>query len=500
MSAFTSRPLPEVDNTLAGTVAVAPTQVDPPWWHPLRSTFVFLLVPALIVFVPRLFGATLPVPLLYVLAAVCGAIMAVRALSNPELLLATFILYLPFSRTYAAAIAPGINGTNVLYALVIVAWIATVVREKRPFFVAMPFSRLVTIWAAISILSVFTAMSTMGVSYITTSRLPQVKAWCDQFFVFFAMLNLIRNGAAARRMAVYMMLGTLLVLISGFFEWQDKRYYDRIDKARLLGPQQQPNDFGAFIVYGFGIPGALILCHMWRVRTWLLATPVLYVAARVLLATFSRGAVLGMGALAAALLLVRGRILAASIALIGALVVQVAPEVLPASLSARMSQTTSESDGELDKSSQTRLVLWDAAIQITLDYPIFGTGFATFPKIKDQYASIPTVESDNHNMFLFICSQMGLPALFVFLLIFARMAYIGACVHKHEHEPFGKAIGLGAVGTAAGTLAINMFGSRMTDAEVMAYVWITIAVLSHLWRENQARQAGPAEPPAQVTR
>jgi hypothetical protein len=500
MSAFTPRPAAEVDHTLADVEPATSTQAEPPWWQPLRSTFTFLLVPALIVFVPRLFGTTLPVPLLYVLAAVCGAIMAVRALSNPELLLATFILYLPFSRTYAAAIAPGINGTNVLYALILVAWIASAVRNKRPFLMAMPFSRLVSIWAVLSVLSVFTAMTMMGVSYITDDRLPQVKAWCDQFFVFFAVLNLIRNGAAARRMAVYMMLGMLLVLISGFMEWQDKRYFDRIDKARLLGPQQQPNDFGAFIVYGFGIPGALVLCYMWRLRTWLLATPVLYMAARVLLATFSRGAVLGMGALVAALLLVRGRVLAASISIAAALVVQVAPEILPASLSARMSQTTSETDGELDKSSQTRLILWDAAMRITLDYPIFGTGFATFPKIKDQYASMPTVESDNHNMFLFICSQMGIPALAVFLLIFIRMAYIGARVHKHESEPFGKVIGLGAVGTAAGVLAVNMFGSRMTDAEVMAYVWITIAVLSHLWRELEARRAVPAAPPDHMTR
>ncbi len=320
MSAFTPRPVAEVDNSLADVAPVTPPQAEPPWWKPLRSTFVFLLVPALIVFVPRLFGSALPVPMLYVLAAACGAIMAVRAISDPELLLAAFILYLPFSRTYAAAIAPGVNGTNVLYALVIVAWIASVVRDKRPFLIPMPFSRLVTIWALLSLLSVFTAMMTMGVSFITANRLPQVKAWCDQFFVFFAVLNLIRNGAAARRVAIYMMLGVLLVLISGFLEWQDKRYLDRIDKARLLGPQLQPNDLGAFIIYGFGIPGALVLCYMWRLRTWLLATPVLYIAARVLLATFSRGAVIGMGALVAALLLVRGRILAGSIALIGALV------------------------------------------------------------------------------------------------------------------------------------------------------------------------------------
>ncbi len=455
-----------------------------PWWRPLRSTFIFFAIPALLVLVPALFDSPLPTEALYVIAAGCGVAMAWRALSDPEWVLAAFILYLPFSRAYAAAIAPGVNGTNVIYALVALAWIANVVRNERPFFAPMPFTRLVLFWAVLSLTSVVTAMITNGPGFITATRVPSVKAWCDQFFVFFAVLNLIRNGAAARRMTIYMMLGLLLVLVTGYLEWEDKRGYDRIEKARLLGPQQQPNDFGAFIVYAFGIPGALMLCYIWRLRTWLLAVPVLYVSARVLLATFSRGAVVGMGGLAAGLFLVRGRVFTAALAASAALVIELAPELLPESLSVRMGQTTASSDGELDKSSQTRLILWDAAIRITLENPIFGTGFRTFPTIKGQYTSEPTVESDNHNMFLFISSQMGIPALIVFLLIFARMGYVGAYLHRHASDAYGKVIGLGAAGTAAGVIGVNMFGSRMTDIEVMVYVWVTIAVISHLWAEH----------------
>jgi O-antigen ligase len=136
--------------------------------------------------------------------------------------------------------------------------------------------------------------------------------------------------------------------------------------------------------------------------------------------------------------------------------------------------------------------LWNAAIAITLDNPILGTGFQTFPEIKSQYTATPVVESDNHNMFLFISSQMGLPALIVFLLIFARLAYVGASLHKNAIHPFDKVIGLGGVGLAAGVMAINMFGSRMTDAEVMGYVWITIAVIAHLRKEQLAQVPEPA--------
>ena len=488
MNDFIPRRVAEIGTALADGVPLATGQAEPPWWQPLLSTFKFFAIPALIVLVPRLFGSTLPVPALYLLALVCCLLLAKRALSDPELILATFILYLPYTLTYAATIAPGVNGTNGLYALLILAWVARSVREQRPFFTPMPFTGLVKTWAILSLISVATAISTMGLGFITNGKLPDIKGWCDQFIVFFVVLNLIRDGAAARRVAVYMMVGTLLVICSGFTEWLDKRHYDRIDKARLLGPQNQPNDLSAFIVYGFGIPGALIICYMWRLRTWVVATPMLIVTARVLLATFSRGGLIGMGAVVAALLLIRGRVLFATIAVAGTLLVQVVPEVLPDSMNARMSQT-SEPSGELDKSSQTRLILWNAAIAITLENPIFGTGFHTFRVIKGMYTEIPVHESDNHNMFLFICSQMGLPTLFVFLLIFARLAYVGVSLHKHALHPFDKAIGLGGVGLAAGVMSINMFGSRMTDTIVMGYVWITIAVISHLRKEQLARQA-----------
>lgn len=465
----------------AAPAATAPADAN--WWRPLVGTTLFFMIPALVLFVPRLAGSPLPVGALYAIAAGCGLVLALRVFSDPEWILATFVLYLPFSRIYIASVAPGVNATNVLSVLVILAWIGVVVRDKRPFFQSLPGNRIMGLWAALSLLSIVTAMLHQGAWFITTNRLPNVKAWIDQFFVFFAVLNLIRNGAAARRVAVYMVVGTVLVVMFAFNEWLDKRWLSSIEKARLLGPQQQPNDLGAFIVYGLGIPGALVLVHLWRIRTWLVATPLLYMSARVLLATFSRGAVIGLAALVAALLAVRGRVLAMVLAIVGAVAIQVVPEVLPESLQARMSQTTNEDDGELDKSSQTRLILWDAAIKMTLDYPLLGGGFQTFPVMKDQYATEPTRENDNHNMFLYIASQMGIPALIVFLVLILRMAWIGLQVHRSGNDSFARTIGLGAIGTAAGVLGINMFGSRMTDVAVMAYVWITLAVVIHLWRE-----------------
>lgn len=455
------------------------------WTGPLWGTLAFFAVPAGLLIIPAALGLQIPVPLLYFVAAIAGSVLAVRSISNPEWLLAAFVLYVPFNRIYVVPIAPGVNGTNALLVLLLFAWSLRVSREGRPVFAAMPFSRLVAWWALLSTGSVITAIWTMGLNFIADDRLPQVKAWIDHFVMFFAFINLIRDGAMARRVAVYMMAGTLLVTLFSFDEWTEKRFLDRIDKARLLGPQLQPNDLGAFLVYGMGVPAALLLNNLFRLRALFgLGIPLL-VLARVLLATFSRGAFIGAGLLASVLFLVRGKILFAVIAVAGMILVNVAPEVLPTAFTDRMGQTNSDDNGKIDKSSETRLILWKAALEVTADNPLFGAGFATFKAIKGRYTEVDVEEADNHNMYLYICSQMGIPTLVVFLLIIAYMFARAAKLHSRAADPFARAFGLGAAATAAGVLGINMFGSRMVDMNVMAYVWITIAVLSHLQVESQ---------------
>ncbi len=490
---------PDSDRSGESTDGAVTQALEQDWWRPLVGTGLFLGVPALLILLPKIAGAGTPVSVLYLVAGVAGLVLALRSMSNPEWLLATVILYLPLSKTDVAPLAPGINGTNVLEVLLLMAWAFQSRRTaltRDPSQPPLPFTRLVMWWAVLSFGSMITAMVNYGPWFITADKLPRVKAWLDQFIVFFAVLALVRDSGRAKRVAVYMAVGLTIVVMFSFNEWLEKRWYDRIEKARLLGPHQQPNDLGAFIVYAFGIPGAWVLFRMWRLRTWLIATPVLYMAARVLLATFSRGAVLGMGALTAMLLLLRGRILAAVLAASAALVVQVAPELLPESLTARMSQTQDEDSGELDKSSQTRIILWNAAWKIMKDYPVTGAGFMTFPVLKDSYAELPTLESDNHNMYFYIGSQMGLPALAVFVALLLGMAYTGARLYWKSPDEGIRIIGLGCAASAAGCAAINVFGSRMVDIGVSAYVWIMLAMLARLWALHLDGERAKAAQPA----
>ena len=93
-------------------------------------------------------------------------------------------------------------------------------------------------------------------------------------------------------------------------------------------------------------------------------------------------------------------------------------------------------------------------------------------------------------MFLFIGSQMGIPALMVFVLIFAKL-FIEGLRLSNIPDRIARTIALGCCALVVGFFAINMFGSRMVDICVNAYVWITIAVFAHIINEQRVASLGP---------
>ncbi|MBI3899531.1 MAG: O-antigen ligase family protein [Gammaproteobacteria bacterium] len=456
------------------------------WGGPaLRSTLWFLAAPACFAVAIMLFHLKLPSFVLYGFAGVFGLALFKRCLQDPEWLLAVFAIYIPLNRIYVVPIVPGINGTNLLLLLLLFCWLIRAIREDRSLFTSMPNTKLVGLWAVISSISVVTSLLTLGFSR-ASDHFGDFKAWIDQFIVFYAFLNLIRDGRMARRVVVYMMLGTLVVILFGIQEAIEKEGLASIEKSRLLGPQMQPNDFGAFLVYNAGPFLALFVVYFRRIRAWPLF---LYLAtmAKLLIMTFSRGAYIGMALAGLAAGYLRGKLFLLFWALVAVGVLAAMPQLIPASIVDRMAQTkdSSGAHGEMDASSEHRLVLWKAAIEMTLESPILGKGFKAFPAFKDQYTEYYVREADNHNMYLYICSQMGIPALVIFLLLLIKMYRLGGRLYRKGTEPFMRIIGMGAAAMVVAVLAINMFGSRMVSIEVDGYFWIMLAVLAHLWVEHE---------------
>jgi len=459
------------------------------WAGPqLWSTLGLLAIPATLAALVALLDLQLPAALLYGVAAAFGAILLYRMRRDSETLLALVVCYLPLSKSYVASIAPGINATNILEVLLLLAWLLQSTRSRQHQVAPRTDSRVVALWAALSVLSMVTETLRVGPSEFFSVHAENAKAWMDQFVVFFAFLNLIRDGKMARRVAVYAMLSSVFVLALGFVEWLDKRDIDNMERARLLGPQLQPNDLGGYLAYSAGPFLGLLLCNLTRIRGWLLA-PYFLLLVRVVLATFSRGAYLGLGVAAVCAAFARGRLFFAAAALALAATVTQFPSVVPQSLMERLGQTTATANEQesYDKSTETRLTLWNAAIDMTLENPILGKGFGSFATLKWKYTETTVEEADNHNMFLYISSQMGIPALIGFVLVILRMMQLGVNLFRRCSDNFGRSLGLGGVAMAGSVIGVNMFGSRMVDIGVSVEFWVYLAVLAVMWQQMRVR-------------
>ena len=101
-------------------------------------------------------------------------------------------------------------------------------------------------------------------------------------------------------------------------------------------------------------------------------------------------------------------------------------------------------------SDYSRVVLWKRALNIIGDFPITGSGIGTFWKISPIYQDFSVSEfkdyyENAHNYFLQFASDLGLPALLIFLsiLFFTYKAGFRVSSQVPEVAPFVKGLLLG---------------------------------------------------------
>ena len=99
------------------------------------------------------------------------------------------------------------------------------------------------------------------------------------------------------------------------------------------------------------------------------------------------------------------------------------------------------------QSDYSRVVLWKRAINIIRDFPITGSGIGTFWKISPIYQDFSVSElkdyyENAHNYFLQFASDLGLPALLIFLsiLFFTYKAGFRVSSQVPEVAPFVKGL------------------------------------------------------------
>ena len=225
--------------------------------------------------------------------------------------------------------------------------------------------------------------------------------------------------------------------------------------GRAGGPITDPNDF-ALLLSG-AIPLAVyFVAHSRRYRVlWASAMVILASAS---LATFSRGALVGLAVVFLWAVLSR-RI---SLPTVSAVVIAVAAvaAVLYVSYRPLINERLVQKQYVADANVASRMVFWSAAVRMTLDHPIVGVGPARFGEVSPQYLlNDPIVLQDPvvHNSYLEILVESGPAALALFLCllgsvwrILRRLRREAVAVHDRD-------------------------GRRLIDALQASFIWTLVA-------------------------
>jgi len=459
-----------------------------PEWSGLRPIVLFLMFPATFAIAMASTGGGWPPVLMYGIAALLGLYVAFSAFRGVELVFACMVFYIPFQKTFAISIAPMVNGTNGLILLGLFASVMRIAERRQFLFGWPPGTTLMVAFGVLSMGSAFTVMRLPGgLPYLMYEEFLNYKSWVDQFLIIFIALCCIRDVQTAKRVWVYLCIGSMAVVLHTVPEFIDKMDRSTIDKSRLLGPHIQANNFGGFVAYSSLPICALFVVYIRQIRAWLV-TPYLLVMLKILISSFSRGAYLAFAAgglfvgylKSGRFLLFWGLFAVATVAIF--------PQVLPESVLARLDSLTEDkvagaAPKQLDKSSEVRLIMWRAASRMILENPILGKGFKAFPKLKSEYTEQYVHESDPHSMYLYIGSQMGLPAMVLFLYILGFATFLGLMLARSKVDRFSRAIGIGGAAAAVCYAIICVFGSRAVNADFTMYFWTYFIVMGVLYRD-----------------
>lgn len=148
-----------------------------------------------------------------------------------------------------------------------------------------------------------------------------------------------------------------------------------------------------------------------------------------------------------------------------------------------------------DQTSQTRLLLWEDAIEVTNRHPVLGIGYeAWMPYYIYSYGSIRSRPQVVHNIFLQASSELGYTGFFVLLMmIFWTFRMNSRTRRRMKRLPDGDYLYYMSLGLDAGLVGFMVAGFFVTVL-YYPFFWVNYAMTAALFlvARDKARAAGRA--------
>lgn len=376
----------------------------------------------------------------------------------------------PFGDLIGAAV-PG--GVRLVGLLLFAAWLVRILVDRRP--VALRHPALVCAGLLATVVLASATVNPNGAAGFEVAG-----RYASYLAVLVVLVDTMRTSLPARRVAMVFLASSTAAAVVGLAIFL-------IDGGRAHGPMDDANDFAFYLVCA--LPFALLLWREGGRPRWLgaLAVVILMVG---IVATFSRGALLGVAAmLVVALLLglVRWRDVG-----IGVAAVAIALGVVVVSAPDLVQRSVAEKEFVAEANVESRYTSWTLAAEMTVDHPFLGTGPGGF---RTEFASYDLGRSSNpvhldvvHQMYLDVSSELGLLGLAAFLGVVgtgAVAAWRGRTSTERGADPgLATAVCVALVGT--------LVAATFLSEQYYLPIWLLVALGASLDRwHGPARRSGP---------
>lgn len=156
--------------------------------------------------------------------------------------------------------------------------------------------------------------------------------------------------------------------------------------------------------------------------------------------------------------------------------------IVPTAVRERVNMTENQS-GQLERSAQERVDLWQEAEDSFMRSPVLGSGYATY-----QFGRHVDGLEDTHNWYVKVAVETGLIGLALSLLLVQQMISIGYRLFRKAEDPLYKGLGLGLLLAVCTCAVTNFFGDRWTYLEITAPLWVLTGVAIRAYELKETAQ------------
>ncbi len=356
-------------------------------------------------------------------------------------------------------------GGNVLTILVVSVIVGALIHGKR-----LPKSKLYLIWFTFGIylyLSMWLGLALgNGPAPVWVSD-PNFATWKDYMLiplVFVATGLVVKDRKAVRTVVILLAISLMMIDRSLILETLSRSLTNFDENKRSSGPlgygsNQTAAYLAQFAMFFWGF-SQFVKTRKFKILGYGLVALTLFAT----MYTFSRGSYLAVIVSVFILGLLKDR----KLLLLGVAFLMTWQLIVPASVEQRVNMTQN-SNGQLESSAESRVLIWQDAEASFLRSPIVGNGYATF-----QFGQHVDNLKDTHNWYVKVLVETGLIGMVFVIFLFQQMISASLKLFRKSTDPMYKGLGLGLFLAICACLVANFFGDRWTYLEITGQLWVMV--------------------------